>query len=237
MEKFGAMRALSALIALAAAVLLGYWLGSEVPPNHPPLRAEARETAGVSPIDRLPATSADDGSAAALAAMRARCEELQRECETLRAERDPVRRSLGSGAGGAPEAASSECTDLERRKEWLLRSWNRIFGEPALGFEPADPRQRGVFAEFFADLRRERTPEEIRRLYAAFLVGYLPYERARNEFDERTRYIRDAVELRGAADNLREFREAIYRHVIPLLDEDERRAIEEPTDANRGAPD
>ncbi len=188
-------------------------------------RADARPSALRTELEGVDAYSAGADLRRELAAERVKSNALEAERDALRAERDALRADVDrAGAGRAPDAPA-ELARREQRKDRLLSRWNEIVGDPLLNGELPDYRRRRMFAELYADLKQERTPEEIRHLYDAFLIGHCPYSRAMDDFDARARFIRDSVELRRERENLATLQRGLYTHVLPLLNEDERRAV------------
>ena len=221
------------LLGVGVAAFSGYMLGRSSVPGES-ARADGRPSAPRGELEWVDANSAGADLRRALATERARSDELETECDALRVERDALRAEIDrAGSRRAPPVAA-ELAQRKRkqRKDRLLSRWNQIFGDPLLNGELPDSRRRGMFAELYADLKQERTSEEIRHLYDAFLIGYRPYRRAMDDFDARAKFIRDAVELRRESENLARLQRGLYTQVLPLLTEEERRAFETGPEAD-----
>ena len=239
-------RVLACLVLVAASGLVGYGLGVKAhrvePGGSSPTCVDfAREgtvRSGRGVGSKVHASPEEEGaeivrlrralaeSTASQVELKADLDRARRALSLLRAK-EMSRMSESVPIGDSPAVAQvhelQQAEVLERRTTYAIEHWKELLGSE---FDAADHDFRGVFAEFYAILRPDRRPNEIRDLCRPFRVGYETYKEARARFDERAKYITDAVELKRASAELREAEVRIYEHVLPQLSDDERQAFD-----------
>jgi hypothetical protein len=245
---------------LLAALLVGIAIGSAldllgdvVPPSidQSALRGDlARSQAASRPDARTARASQAD--AARIESLTAELDEARAACVRDERERDEaVATSAAPAAQGTSLLALIESTDEkaavrlgDRLREELVAArrndveshWERVIG-PGLpcadgkpGTDLLEMATQNRFKRLYAELRRPRTPEEVRRLHDAFAEPYrtrLHELRKRVDQTSRAPSKRDTVP-EGPAElrvELWSEGEAVLTILDPLLDEDERNEL------------
>jgi hypothetical protein len=176
-----------------------------------------------------PSKAPEDGTTPGTAMLLQSLFDAELERDALRREVAELRAVVSSAAAADTTSAQAGAGDetgesiRKKRKEALLARWKEIAQDPS---ERADAHLREMFTDFGSDLDAERSIDDLRALFRSYCEGYRPYRSALESFNDRSRHISNAVELRRAVEDLRREERRILDFVVPHLTAEERRAFD-----------
>jgi hypothetical protein len=242
-----------------AALLLGIAVGSALDLTGEAGRESATGTRGDIAAAPAPAARpdgraarAEQAEAASVAALTNERDEARAACARAERERDEARAEAARASARPPtlldliDAASEEAAVkfedkvrdklVEARRNDIEFHWARVIGpglpqaEGGAGTDVLELSTQTRFKRFYAELRRPRTPEEVRRLYDTFAE---PYRTRLHPLRERIQEAARGRANKGAADEassdlraeLWREGEAVLALLDPLLDADEQNEL------------